>query len=61
MDSVKGETVDEHKEIVGVGRHRHYLDKVIDLQKEMYVESAKSHTLHMCKLLDVIILPVKWI
>lgn len=28
----------EHKEVLGVGRHCHYLDKVIDVQKEMYVK-----------------------
>ena len=27
-----------HKEIVGFGRHLHYLDKVIDLQMELYVK-----------------------
>ena len=27
-----------HKEIVGFGRHLHYLDKVRDLQMEMYVK-----------------------
>lgn len=42
----------EHKEILGLGRHLHYLDKATDLQMEMYV---KIYQIIHCKYVQIIV------